>query len=194
MGEKHIDTVLLSVGHDLPYLTGYTAMPLERLTMLAVHSAGVPLLFVPRLEAPRVQEMPGLFELVPWDETVEPLDLVAQDCSGSSTIAVGDQTWARFIVGLTHRLPGVRWERAVEVVGDLRMRKSEIEIAALRAAARGAKVTAGVRLRLRWRVRGTRMQTAAQARPLDAHTPRRAGRAPLPLGRTLAVALCPSPC
>ena len=68
--------------------------------------------------------MPGLFELVPWDETVEPLDLVAQDCSGSSTIAVGDQTWARFIVGLTHRLPGVRWERALEVVGDLRMRKS----------------------------------------------------------------------
>ncbi len=72
MADKNIDTVLLSVGHDLPYLTGYTAMPLERLTMLAVHSTGVPLLFVPRLEAPRVDEMPGVFELVPWDETVEP--------------------------------------------------------------------------------------------------------------------------
>ena len=143
MADKNIDTVLLSVGHDLPYLTGYTAMPLERLTMLAVHSTGVPLLFVPRLEAPRVDEMPGVFELVPWDETVEPLDLVAQDCSGSSTIAVGDQTWARFIVGLTHRLPGVHWERAVEVVGDLRMRKSEIEIAALRAAARAVDEIAG---------------------------------------------------
>ena len=42
MADKNIDTVLLSVGHDLPYLTGYTAMPLERLTMLAVHSTGVP--------------------------------------------------------------------------------------------------------------------------------------------------------
>ena len=66
MADKNIDTVLLSVGHDLPYLTGYTAMPLERLTMLALHSTGVPLLFVPRLEAPRVEEMPGVFELVPW--------------------------------------------------------------------------------------------------------------------------------
>jgi Xaa-Pro aminopeptidase len=36
MAEHGIDTLLLSVGHDLPYLTGYTAMPLERLTMLVV--------------------------------------------------------------------------------------------------------------------------------------------------------------
>lgn len=135
MREQGIDTVLLSVGHDLPYLTGYTAMPLERLTMLTVHTEGMPQLFVPRLEAPRVTEMPGLFDIVPWDETVEPLDLVAESCAGSSTIAIGDQTWARFVVGLTHRLPGVRWERAVGVVGDLRMRKSDAEILALRAAA-----------------------------------------------------------
>jgi len=135
MVTQGVDTVLLSVGHDLPYLTGYTAMPLERLTMLALHLDGMPLLFVPRLEAPRVVEMPGLFEIVPWDETVEPLDLVAGACSGSSTIAIGDQTWARFLVGLSHRLPGVRWERAVDVVGDLRMRKSSAEVEALRAAA-----------------------------------------------------------
>ena len=135
MVSQSVDTVLLSVGHDLPYLTGYTAMPLERLTMLALHRGGTPLLFVPRLEAPRVAEMPGLFEIVPWDETVEPLDLVAAACSGSSTIAIGDQTWARFLVGLSHRLPGVRWERAVDVVGDLRMRKSSAEVEALRAAA-----------------------------------------------------------
>ena len=143
MRDQEIDTVLLSVGHDLPYLTGYTAMPLERLTMLTVHLDGTPLLFVPRLEAPRVVEMPGLFEVVPWDETVEPLDLVAASCAGSKTIAIGDQTWARFVVGLSHRLPGVRWERAVGVVGDLRMRKSDDEVAALRAAAAAVDEIAG---------------------------------------------------
>ena len=31
-----VDVLLLSVGRDLPYLTGYEAMPLERLTMLVV--------------------------------------------------------------------------------------------------------------------------------------------------------------
>ena len=33
--------MLLSLGADLPWLTGYTAMPLERLTMLVVPSASV---------------------------------------------------------------------------------------------------------------------------------------------------------
>ncbi|NCU81920.1 MAG: hypothetical protein EBV51_07925, partial [Acidimicrobiia bacterium] len=36
MKNQSIDAALLSVGHDLPYLTGYYAMPLERLTMLVV--------------------------------------------------------------------------------------------------------------------------------------------------------------
>ena len=36
MRELGVDVVLLSTGADLPYLTGYEAMPLERLTMLVV--------------------------------------------------------------------------------------------------------------------------------------------------------------
>ena len=36
MAEQGVDVLLLSVGHDLPYLTGYLAMPLERLTMLVL--------------------------------------------------------------------------------------------------------------------------------------------------------------
>ena len=36
MGEQGVDVLLLSVGPDLPYLTGYEAMPLERLTMLVL--------------------------------------------------------------------------------------------------------------------------------------------------------------
>ena len=36
MREVGVDVLLLSTGADLPYLTGYEAMPLERLTMLVV--------------------------------------------------------------------------------------------------------------------------------------------------------------
>ena len=57
--------LLLSVGHDLPYLTGYHAMPLERLTMLVVPRDGEATLVVPRLEAPRSTEQPGVFALRP---------------------------------------------------------------------------------------------------------------------------------
>ena len=71
MAEQGVDTLLLSVGSDLPYLAGYDAMPLERLTMLVVPRDGDATLVIPRLEAPRVVEQPGVFTLRPWDETDE---------------------------------------------------------------------------------------------------------------------------
>src|SRR6188472_2200435 len=42
MAERGVDVLLLSVGHDLPYLTGYLAMPLERLTMLVLPRTPTP--------------------------------------------------------------------------------------------------------------------------------------------------------
>ena len=62
MADQGVDVLLLSVGHDLPYLTGYEAMPLERLTMLVVPRDGDATLVIPRLEAPRVVEQPGVFD------------------------------------------------------------------------------------------------------------------------------------
>ena len=52
MAELGVDVLLLSVGADLPYLTGYEAMPLERLTMLVLPRDGDATLVVPALEAP----------------------------------------------------------------------------------------------------------------------------------------------
>ena len=78
MAERGVDALLLSVGSDLPYLTGYHAMPLERLTMLVVQRDEPARLVIPRLEAPRVQPQPGVFELLPWNETDDPVGIVAQ--------------------------------------------------------------------------------------------------------------------
>ena len=129
--------LLLSVGHDLPYLTGYLAMPLERLTMLVLPLEGDATLVVPRLEAPRVVERPDVFTLRPWDETEDPVAIVAESLA-PATVAVGDQTWARFVVDLLPLLPETRFRRAVEIVGPLRVRKDEAEVAALAAAAQAA--------------------------------------------------------
>lgn len=134
MTEQRVDTLLLSVGHDLPYLTGYLAMPLERLTMLVVPRDGDAQLLIPRLEAPRVDPQPGVFELLPWDETEDPTVIVAGLAAGSTTVAVGDQMWARFLVELLPQLPGAGFCRAVDVVGPLRMTKDRAEIDALAAA------------------------------------------------------------
>ena len=40
LAELDLDALLLSIGADLPWLTGYTAMPLERLTMLVLPADG----------------------------------------------------------------------------------------------------------------------------------------------------------
>jgi Xaa-Pro aminopeptidase len=134
MGEHGVDTLLLSVGHDLPYLTGYLAMPLERLTMLVVPRTGDATLLIPRLEAPRVEPQPGVFELLAWDETDDPTAIVARLAGGSTTVAVGDQMWARFLVELLPKLPAASFRRAVDVVGPLRMMKDRAEVDALAAA------------------------------------------------------------
>ena len=138
MGDQGIDVLMLSVGHDLPYLTGYLAMPLERLTMLVVPRDGDASLLIPQLEAPRVVEQPGVFTLVPWGETTDPVGLAAQLAAGAATVAVGDQMWARFLVELLPHLPGATYRRSVDVVGPLRMAKDDAEIAALRAAGAAA--------------------------------------------------------
>lgn len=66
MVSKQVDAALLSVGHDLPYLSGYFAMPLERLTMLVIPQSGEVTMVVPRLEVARVTPQPGVFSITAW--------------------------------------------------------------------------------------------------------------------------------
>jgi Xaa-Pro aminopeptidase len=135
MDELGVDVLLLSVGADLPYLTGYEAMPLERLTMLVLPRHGDARLVVPRLEAPRVAPQPDLFEITPWDETDDPVALVARLAGTPGVAAIGDHTWARFVLDLQLALPTVNFVRASTVLGPIRMVKDDDEIAALQAAA-----------------------------------------------------------
>jgi len=134
MDAQGVDVLLLSVGADLPWLIGYEAMPLERLTMLVVPRDGDATLVVPRLEAPRVVERPELFSLCPWNETDDPLDLVASLAGSAPVAAIGDRTWAQFLVGLTARMDSTSFRRGSEVTGALRAVKDESEIEALARA------------------------------------------------------------
>lgn len=135
-----VDALLVSVGSDLPYLTGYEAMPLERLTMLVVPRDGDATLVIPRLEAPRVVEQPGVFTLRPWNETDDPVALVADLVGAPRVAAVGDTMWARFLVELLGHWPSssTTYVRGTAVMNELRMRKDAAEIEALAAAGAAA--------------------------------------------------------
>jgi len=138
MEARGVDVLLLSVGADLPYLTGYEAMPLERLTMLVVPRDGDATLVVPRLEAPRVVERPDVFEITTWDETDDPIDCVTRLMGRASVAAIGNQTWAQFLVALLRRAPEVSFVNSSEVLGPIRAVKDAAEIEALRAAGAAA--------------------------------------------------------
>jgi Xaa-Pro aminopeptidase len=138
MAELGVDVLLLSVGPDLPYLTGYEAMPLERLTMLVLPRDGDAALVVPTLEAPRVDERPDLFAVETWNETDDPVELVARLAHSPKVAAIGDRTWARFLVDLYATMPVTTFRRGSEVMGPLRARKDAAEVAALRRAGAAA--------------------------------------------------------
>lgn len=135
MAEHDVDVLLLSVGADLPWLIGYEAMPLERLTMLVLPREADATLVVPRLEAPRVVERADIFGLRPWDETEDPVAIVADLAGAPVTAAIGNRTWSQFLVELTRRLPRTEFRVASDVIGPLRAVKDPAEVAALRTAA-----------------------------------------------------------
>jgi Xaa-Pro aminopeptidase len=138
--------LLVAVGPDLRYLTGYQAMPLERLTMLVVAAGRGPVgLVVPRLEAPAARA--GLetdVPLVTWDETDDAHAIVARLLTGAvgsvdgRRLAVSDRLWASHLLRLQDALEGAVFVSASTVLRELRMAKDAIEIEALRAAARAA--------------------------------------------------------
>ena len=141
-----VDVLLLSHGADLPWLTGYRAMPLERLTLLVLPVAGDPVLVVPGLEAPRVPDAGGLFALRPWSDAEDPLDLVVGLLrrGPAARLAVSDRAWATTVLALQQRVPGAEWVEASRVTSPIRAVKDGAELAALRAAGAAADRVADV--------------------------------------------------
>jgi len=139
---KGVDAALVSVGPDMPWMIGYGAMPLERLTMLVVPADGTPTLVIPSFEVPRVIEHDGLFSIDGWSETDDPVQRVVDLVGSAAKLTIGDHTWARFLVSLQHRLPKAEWVNGSEVYGSLRQVKDDAEIAALQRAADGVDIVA----------------------------------------------------
>jgi len=138
MAARDVDVLLLSTGPDLPWLIGYEAMGLERLTMFVLPLEGDPHLVIPRLETARVGERPDVYGVVPWDETDNPIAIVADLAGNARRAAVGNHTLSMFTIRLLDQMEGVRFVNGSEVVGPLRAVKTPDEIEALRNAAHAA--------------------------------------------------------
>jgi Xaa-Pro aminopeptidase len=136
MAARGVDALLLSHGADLPWLTGYRAMPLERLTVLVLPREGDAVIVVPGLEAPRVPDGAGAFTIRPWAETEDPVGIAVALLEGRvGRLGISDRAWATSLLGFQQRLPATSWVAASTVTSPLRAVKDADEIAQLRAAA-----------------------------------------------------------
>ena len=145
MADLGVDALLLSHGADLPWLTGYRAMPLERLTMLVLPATGDAVLVVPGLEAPRVASADSLFSVAAWSDAEDPIDLVTSllpapraTPGGGLRLAISDRAWTTTVLALQRRLPGAEWIEASTVTAPLRAVKDPSELGALRLAGAAA--------------------------------------------------------
>ncbi len=137
-----LDALLITPGANLRYLTGYTGSPsTERITCLVLPADGPAAVLVPELERPLAAEHVGaagddVVELHTWAETEDAIArLLALLPRPASSVGVDEQMWAGRSLALRAGRPDVEQVSAAEVMKQLRMRKSDEEIAALRRAA-----------------------------------------------------------
>ena len=107
---------LISPGPDLRYLTGYQAIPLERLTCLVVPALGAPRIVVPFLREASALDSPVFaagVEVLTWREEEDACTLVAVDAPAHGTVALSDRMWAAQAIALRTALPGHEQRAAV---------------------------------------------------------------------------------
>src|SRR3990170_1059477 len=140
--QRGLDALLVTPSEDYRYLLGYRAPAMERLTCLVTPAEGRPVLVLPRLEEPLARHALGdlatELEIVPWDETDDPIRVVQTIVGSALRIGVQDQMWARFALRLQAALDPAQLVAAGATMSHLRRIKSADEVERLRAAATAA--------------------------------------------------------
>jgi Xaa-Pro aminopeptidase len=142
--KQGFDALLVAVGPDLEYLTGYRAMPLERLTLLVVIPRKGAVLVVPRLERGAAEAgVRSDVHIRAWEEARDPYwpveDVLSQGTRQVGwRLAVSDTLWASHLLRMQADFPPSTFEPASPVLRELRMVKDADEVALLRLAAQAA--------------------------------------------------------
>jgi Xaa-Pro aminopeptidase len=132
------EVIFITPGADLRYLTGYDALPLERLTCLAVRSDGRSWLIVPTLEKPAAlaHGVPDLgIELLDWQETQDAYKILLTQVGKPKNPLVNNLMWVEKAFGIRNEL-GSELQLAGKLLSDIREIKSAQEIEYLHEAGR----------------------------------------------------------
>ena len=136
--EGPADAVVCFPSTNLQYLSGFVEEPGERHLLLFVPATGDPVFLVPELYDQQVREASWVDDVRTWDDGEDPraaVSTVAEDLGlAGGHLLVDDTMWARFTQDLRAVLPEATFGLASEVLADLRVRKDDAELDALRRA------------------------------------------------------------
>ncbi|WP_129116252.1 M24 family metallopeptidase [Halegenticoccus tardaugens] len=139
LADADADAVVLFPSSNLYYLSGFSDEPMERHLLLFVAEDNVAFV-VPDLYAEEVRDDSWVTDIRSWADGEDPLEHVAAIANEfelqDGHLLVDDSMWARFTQDLRAAIPEATWGLGSEVLGALRMRKDEVEVAALREAGR----------------------------------------------------------
>jgi Xaa-Pro aminopeptidase len=136
--ERGDGAVVLFPSHNMAYTTGFTEEPGERHLLAFLPAVGEPVFLVPALSGEQVRRATWIDDVRTWDDEADPAERVAAivkelDLDGGRLL-VDDTMHARFTHDLRAAAPDATFGLASEVLSQLRVRKDDAEIDALRRA------------------------------------------------------------
>ncbi len=121
----------------MPWLIGYQAMPLERITAVVITDDGEARLVIPQLEEARFRPLEGV-QVLGWRDGEDPYRLIASMLPQKGSVLVTEATRAGWLFKLFASAPSVNFSSAEALLARARAAKDEIELRLLALAAGAA--------------------------------------------------------
>ncbi|HVU14094.1 MAG TPA: Xaa-Pro peptidase family protein [Phototrophicaceae bacterium] len=140
----NLDYLLVSPSSDLFYLIGLNRPQSERLTLLLIPREGRIRLVLPAFERALAEPLAKFFDLVTWEETESPTELVASVLPNQGSglkLGTADKMFVHFQYKLQAALPDATFVSGGSVMNPVRMIKEPLELEYLTRAGAAADQT-----------------------------------------------------
>jgi len=138
MDRKKIDLLVLPPGSNMYYLTGFHEEQWERFLVALFPRNRAPLFIVPEIYEDQVKSSTWISDIRIWHESDDPLvilEKVLSDlCLMGGTIAMDTRLWAKFFLMFLRLAPKAHYIESYEIMDEMRMKKSPLEINLLEKA------------------------------------------------------------
>ena len=130
INDRDLEALLIPPSTNLRYLTGYTALPDERLLLLVIPAEGEPFFVAPELYQAHIEKTP-IKEVVYWKDEDQPIQLFSDEMEkrelSTGQVAVESELPALFLLPIQQTLPNLELKLEGEIFSELRMIKDRKE-------------------------------------------------------------------